>query len=123
MIENLVKSFACPACNSGIKETSVEIIWAAGSTVNIDIECPMCKKHALIKAELAYADMGNMNLGKDKLEAVKDILKAMGNKASLEQETTTYPSQPVDVIDDKKIVELSQNLKNKNLSVSDLLKE
>lgn len=83
----------------------------------------MCKKHALIKAELAYADMGNMNLGKDKLEAVKDILKAMGNKASLEQETTTYPSQPVDVIDDKKIVELSQNLKNKNLSVSDLLKE
>ena len=118
MIENLIKNFACPVCSSAIKENNVEIIGAAGSTVNIDIECPECKKHALIKAELSHSE-GSMPASKDKIAAIKDALKTISGAS---QNTTEEDDEKV-FIKDEEIVSLSQSLKNKKVSVSDLFGE
>ena len=125
MIENLIKNFTCPTCSSQIKENSIEIIGAAGSTVNIDIECPACKKHALIKAELAYTESNpTLNLSKDKLEALKDVLKSFsGTLLSTNEETLDQLPATQNYIKDEEIVELSQSLKNKKITAFDLFNE
>lgn len=128
MIENLIKSFTCPACNSAIAENSIEIIWAAGTTVNIDIECPNCKKHALIKAELAINESVPW-ISREKLELLKNLLKWMSTKFETSTpmiwENLQPPSQiqTQTTINEKEILELRENFKNKKLSVSELFSD
>lgn len=117
MIESILKSFTCPMCQSAIGEWNVDIIWAAGTTVNIDIECPGCKKHALIKAEVAYAD----SMQKEKIEQIRDMLKNLpGVKWELTSISTPLNEEHTESINDSEIVKLSQSLKNKKISASDL---
>ena len=43
MVENLVSTYKCPFCeNPTISEQNIDIIGAAGNTVNIDMHCPNC---------------------------------------------------------------------------------
>jgi hypothetical protein len=39
----------------------MDIIGAAGNTINVEIECDKCKKHTMIKAEIAQVDVSNMH--------------------------------------------------------------
>ena len=43
LVENVVKNYKCPECNSEINDNSIDVVWAAWNTVNIDIECSNCQ--------------------------------------------------------------------------------
>jgi hypothetical protein len=77
MIENFIKTYKCPSCSATTDESLVDIIGAAGNTINIDIECSACKKHSMIKAEVAQIDMSNISLAKDKINQIKNILQTI----------------------------------------------
>lgn len=118
MIENFIKTYKCPSCSANTDESFVDIIGAAGSTINIDIECPSCKKHSMIKAEVAQIDISNVNLAKDKINQIKNILQTIsGNGKQIFQE------QKWESINDSEIVNLSKDLKARKLKVSDLFWE
>lgn len=118
MIESMIQSYKCPMCQSGITETSVDIIWAAGSTINIDIECPACKKHSMIRAEVAQLSISNINLAKDKISQIQDIINQMKNK---QWEINNSQKHIIkETINDTEIINLSKDLKNKKISASDL---
>lgn len=114
MIENFIKTYKCPWCWSSANDSLVDIIGAAWNTINIDIECPNCKKHSMIKAEVAQIDINNINIAKDKISHIKNILESIVStkegKETKIQET----------IQDSEIVNLSKNLKSRRLKVSDL---
>lgn len=60
MIEGLIKSYKCPACDSvHIQEQNVDIIGAAGNTVNIDMQCPACKKHYMARMEVVGMNLSD----------------------------------------------------------------
>jgi hypothetical protein len=68
----------------------------------------------MIKAEVAQIDINNINIAKDKISHIKNILESIVStkegKETKIQET----------IQDSEIVNLSKNLKSRRLKVSDL---
>lgn len=76
MVENLVSSYKCPFCGSkNISEQHIDIVGAAGNTVNIDMHCPSCNKHFMAKTELVQMDFGN--IGSEKLAQIQKSLLAL----------------------------------------------
>ncbi len=57
IVDSLIQNFKCPDCHGWVSEKDIEIVWAAWKTVNIDVWCPVCNKHTMVKAEVS-----NMNL-------------------------------------------------------------
>lgn len=115
MLESIVKTYKCPACGAEISENNVDIVWAAWTTVNIDIECAKCQKHSMIKAEMTQINLWEVNLSKDwlvwlknTLEKIKDNLKQINN-----------PNK----IKDEEIINLSKDLKKDNLNISELFSQ
>lgn len=110
MIDSLIKIFKCPSCTSSIADSNIEIIWAAWSTINIDIECSKCKKHSIIKAEINTINMP-INLWKEQIDWLKN-----------------FKEQSIDLlntktISDEEIVNLNKKLKKNDLNASDLFNE
>lgn len=113
MIDSLVKTYKCPECNTEVSEENVDIIWAAGSTINIDVECPKCKKHSMVRTEVLAIDLTNPNIAKDKLQLIKWALNEIKRKKKAEK---TW-----EIIKDSDIVNLNKTLQNEtSLSVDDL---
>lgn len=110
LVENVVKNYKCPECNSDISDNNIDVVWAAWNTVNIDIECSNCWKHSMIKSEVMTFDLSKLPLEKEKLEAIKNHLWSV--KAKINVKKT--------LIKDEEIVDLSKNLKKTNLDVSEL---
>ena len=122
MIESLVKSYKCPECSSEVNETNVDIVWAAWSTVNIDVECPKCEKHSMIKAEVLAVDVWKINISKENIEKIKENLKNIGSKLSINTDEKTI-SNTKKVIKDIEITKLNKDLKTSKLKASDLFDE
>jgi len=128
MIDSLVKSYKCPECWNEVNDNNVDVIGAAGTTVNIDIECPSCGKHSMIKSEVMSLDLTQSNLTPDKIAMIKDTLwKLNGNmKADLivenneEAERIAKEKKAEKAIKDKEIVKLNTELKQDALNVEDL---
>ena len=79
MVENLVSTYKCPFCGSKeISEKNIDIVGAAGNTVNIDMHCPSCKKHFMAKTEVVQMELGNMST--DKLAELQKSLLALKGK-------------------------------------------
>lgn len=110
MIDWIIHSYACPECNSKVDENSLDIIWAAWNTTNIDIACPNCKKHSIIKTEALSLNLSNKGLSKENIDKLKDKL--------LKEKWINL--KKVDSIKDNEIVELNKNLKKTKLNVADL---
>ncbi len=109
MMENLTQTYKCPECSSDVDESYVDIVWAAWSTINIDIECHNCHKHSMIKSEVLTFNLAE----------IWDISKL---KSKLSGKLN--PSlQKKELIKDEEIVKLNKDLKNETLLVEDLLKE
>ena len=105
IIENLLKSFTCPSCTSAINESDLEIVWAAGNTINVNVTCPQCQKNAMIRTEVAHVNLDNINPAsipediQQKINALKgEILNVWTVKKSS--------------INDKQIIDLNKKLKN-----------
>jgi hypothetical protein len=107
-------------CHSTVSDNTMDIIWAAWNTINIDIECEKCKKHTMIKAEIAHVDVSNLQIWSDTLSQLKNQFQSIRSRfpSEISQEHTK-----TEAIMDNQIVELSRDLKGKNMSVSDLFKE
>lgn len=131
MIDSLVKSYKCPECWNEVNDNNVDVIGAAGTTVNIDIECPSCWKHSMIKSEVMSLDLTQSNLTPDKIAMIKDTLWKLNgniqadivaeNKEEINRITTEKKVEKA--IKDKEIVELNSELKQDELKVQDLFWE
>ncbi len=123
MIDSLVKTYKCPECATEVWDDNVDVIWAAGTTINIDVECPNCGKHSMIKSEVVSLDLSKSNISPEQLvELQKRISKANPNiraeiVQSWEQNET---NKNLDSIKDDEIVDLNNQLKSEELNVSDL---
>jgi len=129
MIDSLVKTYKCPECGNEVNDNNVDVIWAAGTTINIDIECPKCGKHSMIKSEVMSLDLTNQNITPDKLQQIKETLgKLNGNiKAEFvdgnneESLKIAEAKKQEKAIKDDEIVDLNSELKQEELNVEDLL--
>ena len=117
MIESLVKSYKCPMCMSHVDESDVNIIWAAGNTVNIDVTCWNCSKHSMVKIEVMWVDLTKHEASADVLQELKS--RFWGTTSHVE----TFSNAPEESIKDENIVDLNKNLRSQNLSVEDLFKD
>ena len=111
MIDSLVKTYKCPECNHDVSEKNVDIVWAAGSTINIDVECPSCKRHSMVRTEVLSVDLANGNISKDKINTIKEAIKGIKKSGIIKN------------IKDEEIVELNKELKKEDLSVDDLFQD
>ncbi|MFK7780568.1 MAG: hypothetical protein QM490_05550 [Candidatus Gracilibacteria bacterium] len=111
MIESLIKSYRCPECTSGVTDVNIDIIGAAGSTINIDIECSKCGKHSMVKTEVLSIDLNNKNISLENIQKLKNSLALKDGKILNTQK----------IINDTEIVDLNKNLRKNKLNVSDLL--
>lgn len=111
MIESLVKNYKCPECWEWITDSNVDIMWAAGSTINIDIECYACWKHSMVKTEVLAINLSEKGISAENIEKLKNtLLKVNWNKLNSKN-----------TINDEEIVWLNKDLKKGKLNVSDLL--
>ena len=126
MVENIVSSYKCPFCNSTeISEKHIDIVWAAGNTVNIDMECPSCKKHFMAKTEVMHMEVGNMNADKiAKLQQSLLVLKwKLWDNIDITSDIENTHHDHKNTIKDEDIVQLNSEMKKDNISAEDLFKE
>jgi len=122
MIESLIQGYSCPSCNhSSISEQNIDIVGAAGNTVNIDMKCPSCSKHYMARMEVVGLDLSNKNQSShDKITNMKVGIDSIKNALNNIKETRSSTESSEDSIKDDAIVDLSRDLRNKKFSVSDL---
>ncbi len=113
MIESIINSYKCPECNSQVEEFNIDIIWAAWSTINIDIECPSCWKHSMVKTEILSINLNNKWLSLESIEKIKKSLLTIRPNISTKNIS----------IKDEEIIALNRDLKKESLNVADLLWE
>ena len=124
MIESLMKGYSCPSCNNNsISEQDIDIVGAAGNTINIDMKCPSCQKHYMARMEVVGIDMSNQSqFSKEGIQNIKMWMGAFKNAFAKmkNQEVEENISSSVSSIKDDEIVNLSKDLKTKKLSAKDL---
>ena len=113
MIDSIVKSYKCPECNVWVNDWNIDIIWAAWTTINIDIECPNCWKHSMIKTEVLSINLSNQSISSENLNKIKQSLLEWNWRLISNQKR----------INDNEIINLNENLRKNWLNVSDLLWE
>ena len=121
MVENLVSSYKCPFCGGkDISEKNIDIIGAAGNTVNIDMHCPSCNKHFMAKTEVMHMEIGNVS--SDKLAQIQKSLMALKGKlwGNIELEADILEE---DSIKDENIMDLRKNLQQGGIEARDLFSE
>jgi hypothetical protein len=121
MVENLLTSYKCPFCSgTNIGEKNIDIIGAAGNTVNIDMHCPSCKKHFMAKTEVVQMDA--TNLSPDKLNQIQQSLSALKWKlwGNLDIGVDILKKNQ---IKDENILGLRDEMQKKDFNVSDLFSE
>ena len=128
MIESLIKWYSCPSCSGNtISEQNIDIVWAAGNTVNIDMKCPWCSKHYMARMEIVGVNLsdaskfsqGNIKNMKIGMDAIKNALNEIKEKKEEDIEIQLLEES----IKDDQIIDLSKNLKSKKMSVKDLFDE
>lgn len=116
MLDVLVKTYKCPFCNSEVWENNIDIVWAAWTTLNIDIDCPSCHKHSIVKAEVAHLDAKTMNFPVwASINEIKENLSTMLKKDILDEQEV-----PKNAIKDKDIVSLNRTLQAEEIKIEDL---
>lgn len=125
LIDLLIKNFKCPNCQSQINEDSLEIIWAAWTSVNLDINCPMCKKHTFIKAEVSQINLWNViDLKKENIDEFKQKLQQELLNINIKNwniNLTEFLSKESNIkINDEEILKLKDKLDNQHIKAKDL---
>lgn len=100
MINNLIEWYKCPDCQSNVTPNDIDIVWAAWSTVNLDVACKNCWKHSMVKTQIMHINPNQINALKEKI---------------------TWNKQTI--IKDTQITELSKDLKHRKVKVSDILED
>jgi len=121
MVENLLTSYKCPFCSgTNIGEKNIDIVWAAGNTVNIDMHCPTCKKHFMAKTEVVQIDA--TNLSPEKLWQIQQSLFALKGKLGWNLDVSMDVLKK-NQIKDESILGLREEMQKKDFNASDLFSE
>ncbi len=128
MVDNLITAYTCPFCGSkNISEQNIDIMGAAGNTVNIDMECPSCKKHFMAKTEVIHMNASQINTDVlKKLQASLQALKTqLGWNLDIKHELKEFQAQKnTSALKDETIMSLQKELQaKKSLKVEDLFLE
>ncbi len=114
LIESLIQNFTCPDCSQKVNDTNAEVVWAAWNAVNLDLICPNCGKHTMVRAEMQNISLQSLP-GFDKVrETVSKELKTRLTKAWIKDSKNK--------LNDKVIVDVNNLLKQENINVDDFLK-
>jgi len=105
MVDSVIEWYMCPECEVNVWEENIEIIWTAGTNVNLEVFCPKCWKSTIIKGQVFNIDLSKLWIKWEKIEEKKWKTK---NKNS---------------IDEKEILDLNKTLKSKNFSMSDFFEK
>lgn len=118
MVQNILTTYKCPFCaTTDISEQNIDIVGAAGNTVNIDLHCPKCRKHFMIKTEIVHMEL--WNIPQEKLKQIQQSLEAIKGKMGWEWALDTE----IEGVKEEDILKLRWTLKNKEMSVEDLFSE
>ncbi len=129
MVDSLIQGYNCPSCScTDISEKNIDVVGAAGNTINIDMQCPSCKKHYMARMEVVGLDLSdnskfsqwNISDMKMGMDSIKNALSQIKEKKQ-SQNITEQKSAPI--IKDTQIVKLSKDLKNTKLSAEDLFNQ
>lgn len=112
MVDSIVESYSCPECTSWVNDWNVDIIWAAWSTINIDILCENCWKHSMIKTEILSVNLDKWSIPQENLNKIKSLLENSWKIISSKK-----------LIKDDVIVNLNKDLRKSKMDVTDLLWE
>jgi len=130
MVDSLVQTYSCPECNSQVWEDSIEIMWTAWQNINIDIECPNCQKHSMIRAQMLALELPIQDIQIKAQEIDSQITKSMKNKLwEIEkykwhiEDMKSSSENKNTLIKDSQIIDLNTNLKKNNISMSELFWE
>ncbi len=124
MVENLVSSYICPFCSSkNMNEQHIDIVGAAGNTVNIDMHCPSCNRHFMAKTEVIQMELGTLTA--DKVSQIQRSLLALkgklGGNLEIEIEKNTEAHTNIQtLIREEEILSLRKDMQQKEFSVADL---
>lgn len=126
MVDSLVQTFTCPKCNSKVDDNCVDVMWTAGQNINIDIICPKCQKHSIIRwqmlaLEIPIQDVKITTNNKWNIEEMKAKLNNI-EKYKDNVENIKLTEKKSTLIKDSQIVELNKNLKSNNISMEELFK-
>lgn len=127
MVENLVSTYKCPFCGAqDISENNIDIVGAAGNTVNIDMHCPSCDKHFMAKTEVMQMELWNISA--EKISQLKQAVSALqgklGGKIDVQMWQISDSIHKKDVIKDESIMGLQKDLSaKKELKVEDLFSD
>lgn len=109
IIESIIANFKCESCMSWVSENNIEIIWAAWGSLNVDVVCPSCSKHTVVRAEVANVNLWAVSWKQElKEKLVKTFSNIVKNDNNLK-------------LNDKVITDLSKALKTENIKVQDFL--
>lgn len=111
IIETTIANFKCQKCGSSIVEKSINIVWAAGNSLNLEIFCPQCNTQWIVKAEIwMVSNLSNITN--------PDFLKQLKTQFSRIQDNAPK-NENAETIKDEDILNIRENLK-KSKSVEDL---
>lgn len=113
LVDVLIKTYKCPNCHAEINENSIDIVGAAGTTINVDIWCPSCKQHSIIKAEATQVNVNTMNFwANPNIDSIKRWLTDLiANKNKISNENA---------IKDNDIVSLAKKINQTEFKLDDL---
>ncbi len=121
LLDSLLANFRCPNCSSWVVENNIEIVWAAGTSINLDIMCQSCEKHTFVKAEVSQINLWNIvDFKSENAEELKQKLHQKLTHLNIQNrkiwETKNIEAQ----INEKEILELREILKNDHINVEDI---
>lgn len=120
LIDSLVTNFRCPNCEGQVWESNIEIVWAAGTSVNLDIGCAQCSKHTFVKAEVSQMNLSNiLDMTNGNIDEFKQRLSQRLSWISLKR--SEWAEEKKSQIKEKQILELREIFKNENTNVEDFL--
>lgn len=121
IIDSLVQNFRCPDCETQVTEKDVEIVWAAWKTVNIDIWCPKCSKHTMVKAEVSSLNIWNLPIwDKESMDKLRqELIQKISTLKWISWVWEVKMKNKEIWIDEKQIMDLRKKLKWENISASD----
>ncbi len=125
MVDSLVQTYICPTCNSWVDDRSVEVVWTAGTNINIEVACPNCWKHSIVRAQVFSLDVPLNNLNPEQIDELQERLEDIHKNGLQLEGEADFPKKRInkDAIKDIQITELNKDLKKRNFSVTDMFAE
>ena len=118
VIESLTKTYTCPDCWKNVWEQWFDLVWAAWSTLNINVLCDNCKKLSIIRTDVKqiWVDISNVKDMKEKIKEIKEWLDNANKKISEIKLSGDNKIKEEDILD------LNKKIK-KRLDVSELFSD